>query len=114
MAPKTSAYSRRVRCAGQTAPPLPALPVSHSVLLTLQAVVIFVMTIIAYRPIYADRHSGTTFSHWQTGATLFTAVLLTIHLEITSIIDRWTWLHHLAVEGSICEWSLPCCFICSS
>ena len=87
--------------------PLPALPVSHSVTLTLQAVVIFVMTIIAYKPIYADRRSGTTFSHWQTGATLFTAVLLTIHLEITSIIDRWTWLHHLAVEGSICEWMLP-------
>ena len=55
-------------------------------------------------PLYADRHSGRTAGQWQTGATLFTAVIITVHLEISSLIDHWTWLHAFAVTFSVCEY----------
>ena len=72
-----------------------------------QSVVVFVMVMGTLTPLYADRHSGRTAGQWQTGATLFTAVIITVHLEISSVIDHWTWLHAFAVLFSVCE-SLPC------
>ena len=84
-----------------------------------QSVVVFVMVMAALTPLYADRHSGRTAGQWQTGATLFTAVVMTVHLEISSVIDHWTWLHAFAVLFSVCKsplwsdttatwlWSLP-------
>lgn len=68
-----------------------------------QAVALFVMVLAAMSPVLADRSSGKTYSHWQTGATLMTAVVVTVHLQIASVITYWTWLHHLAIWGSIGE-----------
>jgi len=69
-----------------------------------QSVVVFVMVMGSLTPLYADRHSGRTAGQWQTGATLFTAVIITVHLEISSLIDHWTWLHAFAVTFSVCEY----------
>ncbi len=55
-------------------------------------------------PLYADRHSGRTAGQWQTGATLFTAVIITVHVEISSVIDHWTWVHAFSVTFSVCEY----------
>ena len=68
-----------------------------------QSVVVFVMVMGTLTPLYADRHSGRTAGQWQTGATLFTAVIITVHLEISSVIDHWTWLHAFAILFSVCK-----------
>ena len=69
-----------------------------------QSLVVFVMVMGTLTPLYADRHSGRTAGQWQTGATLFTAVIITVHLEISSVIDHWTWIHAFAVTFSVCEY----------
>ena len=68
-----------------------------------QSVVVFVMVMGTLTPLYADRHTGRTAGQWQTGATLFTAVIITVHLEISSVIDHWTWLHAFSVTFSVCK-----------
>ena len=68
-----------------------------------QSVVVFVMVVGALAPQHADRHTGRTAGQWQTGATLFTAVIITVHLEISSVIDHWTWLHAFSIIFSVCE-----------
>lgn len=75
-----------------------------------QSVVVFVMVMGALGPQHADRHSGHTAGQWQTGATLFTAVIITVHLEISSVIDHWTWLHAFAIVFSVCEFPAVLCF----
>ena len=72
-----------------------------------QSVVVFVMVMGALGPQRADSHSGRTPGQWQAGATLFTAVIITVHLEIASVIDHWTWLHAFSIIFSLCE--LPGC-----
>ncbi|KAL3150345.1 hypothetical protein ABBQ32_000189 [Trebouxia sp. C0010 RCD-2024] len=42
-----------------------------------QSAVVFVMVMGALAPQRADRHTGRTAGQWQTGATLFTAVIIT-------------------------------------
>ena len=68
-----------------------------------QSAMVFVMVMGTLAPQYADRHSGRTPGQWQTGATLFTAVVITVHLEISSVIDHWTWLHAFSVIFSVCK-----------
>ena len=69
-----------------------------------QSLVVFVMVMGTLTPLYADRHSGRTAGQWQTGATLFTAVIITVHVEISSVIDHWTWVHAFSVTFSVCEY----------
>ena len=84
-----------------------------------QSVVVFVMVMGALAPERADRHTGRTAGQWQTGATLFTVVIITVHLEISSVIDHWTWLHAFSIIFSVCElpavlcYALPCCAVLS-
>ena len=33
----------------------------------------------------------------QVGSILFTVVILTIHLEVASILEYWTWVHHVCI-----------------
>ena len=79
-----------------------------------QSAVVFVMVMGALAPQYADRHSGRTPGQWQAGATLFTAVVITVHLEISSVIDHWTWLHAFSVIFSVCKLPtlLHCALLC--
>ena len=77
-----------------------------------QSVVVFVMVMGALAPERADRHTGRTAGQWQTGATLFTVVIITVHLEISSVIDHWTWLHAFSIIFSVCELpALLCCAV---
>ncbi|DBB12995.1 TPA: hypothetical protein ACH3X3_005736 [Trebouxia sp. C0006] len=69
-----------------------------------QSLVVFVMVMGTLTPLYADRHSGRTAGQWQTGATLFTAVIITVHVEISSVIDHWTWVHAFSVTFSVFIW----------
>ena len=33
----------------------------------------------------------------QVGTLLFTVVVLTVHLELATVLEHWTWLHHFAI-----------------
>lgn len=37
----------------------------------------------------------------QVGTLLFTVVVLTVHLELATVLEHWTWLHHFAIWFSI-------------
>ncbi|KAK9829125.1 hypothetical protein WJX72_004020 [[Myrmecia] bisecta] len=71
-----------------------------------QAGILFVMVIYATPAIYADRSSGSVWSHWEVGSTMFTVVVITVHLELASILEHWTWLHHLSIWGGMAVWFL--------
>ena len=37
----------------------------------------------------------------QVGTLLFTVVVLTVHLELATVLEHWTWLHHFAICFSV-------------
>ena len=37
----------------------------------------------------------------QVGTLLFTVVVLTVHLELATVLEHWTWLHYFAIVFSI-------------
>ena len=39
----------------------------------------------------------------QVGSILFTVVIVTVHLEVASVLDHWTPFHHLAIWLSVCK-----------
>ena len=43
----------------------------------------------------------------QVGSILFTVVIVTVHLEIASVIDHWTPFHHASIWCSVCECPKP-------
>jgi len=38
----------------------------------------------------------------QVGSILFTVVVVTVHLQVASILEHWTPFHHLAIWFSVC------------
>lgn len=54
----------------------------------------------------ADRESGETYSHWHVGIILFSSVVITVHVQIASVLDNWTLFHHLSIWGSVGIWFL--------
>lgn len=42
----------------------------------------------------------------QVGSTLFSVVIITVHLQLASMLTYWTWVHHLCIWGGIGK--LPC------
>jgi len=39
----------------------------------------------------------------QVGSILFTVVIVTVHLEVASVLDHWTPFHHLSIWVSVCK-----------
>ena len=39
----------------------------------------------------------------QTGVVMFSAVIVIVHLEVASILEQWTWLHHFSIWASQCK-----------
>ena len=72
------------------------------------AVLVFVLVMGCLTPLYPDRHGGATPGQWQTGATLFTAVVITVHLEIATIIEHWTIFHVAGIVFSVGKTRLVC------
>lgn len=50
-----------------------------------------------------DRATGTTLSLDQQGVLMFSIVIITVHLQLGSVIDHWTWMHHASCWGSVGE-----------
>lgn len=52
----------------------------------------------------SDRKSGATYSHWQVGVLLFSCVVVTVHMQLASVIETWTVFHQVSIWGSILVW----------
>ena len=39
----------------------------------------------------------------QVGVVMFSAIIVVVHLEVTSITEQWTWLHHFSIWVSQCK-----------
>lgn len=60
----------------------------------------------------ADHPDGHVFGLWEIGTTLYTAIVITINLQMAQMINYWTWLQHLTIWGSVVVW-YACNFILS-
>ena len=47
-----------------------------------------------------SREAGHPFSLPYVGVVLFSVVIITVHLQLATVVDQWTWLHHVAIWGS--------------
>eukprot|EP00803_Ostreobium_quekettii_P011454 evm.model.scf_1059.1 EVM.evm.TU.scf_1059.1 scf_1059:98-2784(-) len=62
--------------------------------------------VFAATSVHADRSSGETHGHWQTGTMLFSAVVVTVHAQLVCTLETWTALHHVAIWGGVAIWFL--------
>ncbi|KAK9845741.1 hypothetical protein WJX81_001079 [Elliptochloris bilobata] len=69
-----------------------------------QAGCMVAMVLAATAPTIASRSDGSTWSHWEVGTLLFTEVVLTVHLELATVLEHWTWLHYFAICFSVGIW----------
>ncbi|EFJ48209.1 hypothetical protein VOLCADRAFT_40206, partial [Volvox carteri f. nagariensis] len=66
-----------------------------------QAGVLMSMVMVGASGTAASGPGGVPFGMAQIGAVLFTAVLLTVHLQLAVLEEEWTVLHHAAIWGSL-------------
>lgn len=73
----------------------------------LHALIILLIVLLGADGLEADRGTGVTWGLQQNGVLMFSIVVITVHLQLTVTIDQWTWLHHVSIWGSICEYPPP-------
>ncbi|KAK9787844.1 hypothetical protein WJX73_000953 [Symbiochloris irregularis] len=71
-----------------------------------QAAIMFAMVITATQAVHAGRSTGRPYSLWQVGSILFTVVIITVHLQLASMLTYFTWIHHICIWGGIVVWFL--------
>lgn len=71
----------------------------------LHAALIVIMVLLGADSLDSDSGSGHTWSLLRNGLLMFTIVIITVHLQLAMVIDQWTWIHHVAIWGSIGEWA---------
>ncbi len=37
---------------------------------------------------------------YEVGILMFSVVIVTVHLQVTTIEEQWTWIHHASIWGS--------------
>ena len=72
-----------------------------------QGIVVAMVTILAEH-YGVDSSSGQAHGMYTVGLTMFNSVLWCVSLQWCLIIEYWTFLHHLAIWGSIFLWYLFC------
>lgn len=61
-------------------------------------IVIFVLYGSRATVIYSER--GDCVTMFQTGVLMYTIILIVVHCQMLSIMEQFTFLHHIAVWGS--------------
>jgi len=69
----------------------------------LHAALIVIMVLLGADSLDSDSRSGHAWSLLRNGLLMFTIVIITVHLQLAMVIDQWTWIHHIAIWGSIGE-----------
>ncbi|KAG2438842.1 hypothetical protein HXX76_005382 [Chlamydomonas incerta] len=72
----------------------------------LQSGIILVLCLVGCSGTTASADHGIPWSMAEVGVVLFTAIVLTIHLHLSMVEEAWTWIHHLAIWGSVALWYL--------
>ena len=52
----------------------------------------------------ADHPFARVFGLWEVGTSMYTAIVIIINLQMGQMINYWTWLHYVAIFGSIVIW----------
>jgi len=52
----------------------------------------------------SDRADGQSAELAVAGMTAYTCIVLTVSLQLASIIETWTWIHHYLIWGSVMFW----------
>ena len=73
------------------------------------AVVVFFVVFKGIHGGEADHGDGHVFGLWEVGTSMYTAIVVIINLQMAQMINYWTWIHHIAIWGSIAVWY--CCNI---
>ncbi|KAG1671350.1 hypothetical protein FOA52_002960 [Chlamydomonas sp. UWO 241] len=69
-----------------------------------QCAVIFVFVMLGCTPRTVSRQGGAVFGTYETGVLMFSCIILTVHLQIASVIEQWTWIHHVSIWCSCLVW----------
>jgi hypothetical protein len=65
-----------------------------------QSAVILVLVLTGCSATTISRQGGDVFGSYEVGVLMFSCIILVVHLEISSIIEQWTWIHHFSIWGS--------------
>lgn len=65
-----------------------------------QVIIITVFVLYGSRSTNIDRHSGHVTTMYQDGVTMFSVILITVHVQMLTVMEQWTWVHHFAVWAS--------------
>lgn len=70
----------------------------------------FVCLSVAYMVVrlQATNQDGKTSGLDESGLYLYTAIQLSVALQWGTVLQYWTWIHHLCVWGSLVLWFLWC------
>ena len=68
------------------------------------AVVTFCVVFYCVHGGEADHPRGHVFGLWEVGTSMYTAIVIIINLQMGQMINYWTWLHYVAIFGSIVIW----------
>ena len=69
-----------------------------------RAIVTFFVVFYGVHGGEADVRNGAPFGLWEVGTTMYTAIVIVINLQMAQMINYWTWLHHVAIWGSVLIW----------
>ncbi|KAG2499397.1 hypothetical protein HYH03_002971 [Edaphochlamys debaryana] len=69
-----------------------------------QAGVILTLVLVGCRDTTPAGSHGLPWAMAQTGVVMFTSVVLSVHFHLVVLEEAWTYLHHIAIWGSIALW----------
>lgn len=65
-----------------------------------QVAIICIFVLYGSRATMVYTAQGDTPTMFQTGVLMYTIILITIHCQMLSILEQFTFLHHIAIWGS--------------
>ncbi|GFR43001.1 hypothetical protein Agub_g4000, partial [Astrephomene gubernaculifera] len=69
-----------------------------------QSAILLVVALMGTSGTTAAGAHGMPYGMAEIGVVLFTAVILTVHLQLALVVEAWTWVHFAAVWGSVASW----------
>jgi len=67
----------------------------------IQSIIIFFFIVVTFGMSTSSSSNGQSDGLFSMGLVLYTVVVITTNLRIAAEIRSWTWIHHVAVWGSI-------------
>lgn len=62
-----------------------------------QSAIIMSFMLVGCASVNIGRSNGQPFTMWETGVTMFSIVLVTVHIQVIQVTEQWTVMHHVAI-----------------